>query len=77
MNEKKHSKLRGKPDCSGIVKRNGWTNVDVIDGDDNNIWKSWYKAPSWKCSVCGQTFWSWYDSDNGDEAEEYARNYLV
>lgn len=76
MRSKKHSELKGNPDCPGILRRNGWLNVDVIDGDDDNLWKSWYKVPSWKCDVCGREFWGWSDTDNGDESEEYARTYL-
>lgn len=59
-----------------MLKRDGWSNVDVIDGDGDRIWKSWYKVPSWKCNECGQKFWGWYDQDNGDESKEYAKSDL-
>lgn len=46
--------------CGGIIKRTGWTAVSVDGGT--------VIAPAWKCDKCGMKFWSWTDSDNGDES---------
>lgn len=47
------------PNCSGMVKRDGWTYVDI----DADTWR----VPSWKCDKCGVSFWSYFDDDNGEE----------
>lgn len=51
------------PDCDGIVRRNGWTYVG-IDGATR-------VCPSWKCDKCGAEFWSYFDTDNGDESYDF------
>ena len=65
MNQQPHKEMTGPglggvtSDCDGIVRRNGWTCVDI----DAHAWR----VPSWKCDKCGAMFWSYFDTDNGDE----------
>jgi hypothetical protein len=50
---------REPSDCDGIVKRDGWSFVSI----DAHTWS----CPAWKCSKCGATWWSYFDTDNGDQ----------
>lgn len=64
MKQQKHCEMgssnpRDKSSCTGTVKRNGWTTVSI----DGSTWL----CPSWVCSECGMQWWSYFDTDNGDE----------
>lgn len=45
--------------CDGLIVRTGWTYVSI----DAHTWR----CPSWTCQKCGNKFWSYFDTDNGDE----------
>lgn len=53
--------FRGTPltGCTGMIKRDGW----CYEGIDGCTWK----LPHWKCDKCGASWWSYFDTDNGDE----------
>ena len=46
--------------CGGTIKRDGWCYESI----DFSTWK----CPHWKCDKCGEEWWSYFDTDNGDEA---------